>query len=148
MCTLPPYPLSTNPPTNNFYKNLSRSPPLNWTFPTIPSFPPAPWRPLLLARCAGWNFGNGVGGVRLVLRLVGSWLEPPWRWCESYFCWKACKSLHMYTPSLNHCVFFMCAHTSTFTHTYIHMYAYLLAQDILYMSNRLLEDTYTFHIFL
>ena len=117
--------LSTNPPTRNLHKNLSRSPPLNWTFPTIPSFPRALLRPLLLARCAGLELGNGVGGVSLVLRLVGASIKMVW------------ELFLLESMQISTCTFpiieslcFLCVHIHPPLHTYTHVFAYLLAQDI------------------
>ena len=139
---------------------------MNWTFPTIPSFPRAPLRPLLLARCA-------VGGVSLVLRLVGAstkmvylLVSIPW---ESSKPWLATWVIMIYsnllcfpfvgkyaniyiythyTPSLNHCIFIL---KYIFTHIYIHIHLFISYIHMhvffhkVYISSRLLEDTYTFH---
>lgn len=79
----------------------------------------------------GWNFGNGVGGVRLVLRLVGASMKMVY---ELFLLEGMQISRYICIPHhWSNVFFYVCTYIRLYTYIYniyIYVFAYLLAQDI------------------
>ena len=102
-----------------------------------------------LGLCCGHYCSHGAPGWNLGMEWAGwawcyGWLEPPKMVWELFL---------LESMQISTCTFpiieslcFLCVHIHPPLHTYTHVFAYLLHK--IYISNLLLEDTYTFHIFL